>query len=67
MYMVIKQGWLCPICRRVYSPETTMCQICGRQEDTPVYRPPADASTCDHRWVVDGATVFCKSCGLQAK
>ena len=23
------QGWQCPICKRVYSPMTTMCYYCG--------------------------------------
>ena len=25
------QGWQCPVCRRVYSPSTTMCYYCGGQ------------------------------------
>ena len=24
-----QQGWQCPICKRVYSPFTTMCYYCG--------------------------------------
>ena len=24
-----QQGWQCPICRRVYSPMTSMCYYCG--------------------------------------
>ncbi len=24
-----QQGWQCPICKRVYSPFTTMCCYCG--------------------------------------
>ena len=23
------QGWQCPICKRVYSPMTSMCYYCG--------------------------------------
>lgn len=23
------QGWQCPICKRVYSPYTSMCHYCG--------------------------------------
>ena len=23
------QGWQCPICKRIYSPFTTMCPYCG--------------------------------------
>ena len=25
----IQQGWQCPICKRVYSPNTMMCFYCG--------------------------------------
>lgn len=28
----IQQGWQCPICRRVYSPLTSMCLYCGTGE-----------------------------------
>ena len=24
-----QQGWQCPICKRVYSPMTSMCYYCG--------------------------------------
>ena len=27
-----QQGWQCPICKRVYSPTTTMCYYCGNTE-----------------------------------
>lgn len=27
----VQQGWRCPICRRVYSPNTPMCWYCGRE------------------------------------
>ena len=30
----IPQGWQCPVCRRVYSPTTTMCLYCGERETT---------------------------------
>lgn len=26
------QGWQCPICKRVYSPFTSMCPYCGGNE-----------------------------------
>lgn len=26
------QGWQCPICKRVYSPMTSMCFTCGKKE-----------------------------------
>lgn len=26
---MIQQGWQCPICKRVYSPHTSMCLYCG--------------------------------------
>ena len=25
----VQQGWQCPICKRVYSPNTMMCFYCG--------------------------------------
>lgn len=28
----MQQGWQCPICRRVYSPFTSMCLYCGKGE-----------------------------------
>jgi len=28
-YNFAQQGWQCPICKRVYSPFTTMCGYCG--------------------------------------
>ena len=28
----IPQGWQCPICKRVYSPSTTMCYSCGNEK-----------------------------------
>ena len=27
-----QQGWQCPICKRVYSPFTSMCLYCGSGE-----------------------------------
>lgn len=26
---LIQQGWQCPVCKRVYSPTTSMCWYCG--------------------------------------
>mgnify|MGYP003292973869 CR=1 FL=1 len=26
------QGWQCPVCKRVYSPNTTMCLYCGNTD-----------------------------------
>ena len=28
---LIRQGWQCPICHRVYSPDTPMCYYCGNE------------------------------------
>jgi len=28
------QGWQCPICKRVYSPYTSMCLYCGGNQQT---------------------------------
>lgn len=30
----IPTGWQCPVCKRVYSPGTTMCLFCGGQITT---------------------------------
>lgn len=30
--MFAPQGWVCPVCMRVYSPSTPMCYFCGRIE-----------------------------------
>lgn len=27
--ILVRQGWQCPICHRVYSPDTIMCYYCG--------------------------------------
>lgn len=29
-----QQGWQCPICKRIYSPFTPMCYICGGEVST---------------------------------
>ena len=29
-----QQGWICPLCGRVYSPTTMMCYYCGNYETT---------------------------------
>ena len=34
MNVWVQQGWQCPICGRVYSPTTTMCQYCFNEEKT---------------------------------
>lgn len=34
--MFIRQGWQCPICKRVYSPHTTMCFYCGGECKTTI-------------------------------
>ena len=26
-----RQGWQCPVCNRVYSPDTLLCFYCGNQ------------------------------------
>ena len=30
----VPQGWQCPICKRVYSPTTPMCNYCGGEQKT---------------------------------
>ena len=29
-----RQGWQCPLCGRVYSPDTSMCFYCGGEQKT---------------------------------
>ena len=29
--LFIPQGWQCPICKRVYSPTTSLCLYCGNE------------------------------------
>lgn len=29
-----QQGWQCPICKRVYAPNTPMCWYCGGESVT---------------------------------
>lgn len=31
-----QQGWQCPICKRVYSPFTSMCLYCGKKETSTI-------------------------------
>ena len=33
----VPQGWMCPICNRVYSPTTPMCYYCGGEQKTITY------------------------------
>lgn len=33
-----QQGWQCPICKRVYSPYTSMCYYCGNRTVTVDYK-----------------------------
>ena len=30
----VRQGWQCPICKRVFSPQTFMCYFCGKETRT---------------------------------
>jgi uncharacterized OB-fold protein len=40
------QGWVCPICHRVYSPITPMCYYCGGEQKTITYTTsPEDIET----------------------
>lgn len=42
---VIRQGWQCPVCRRVYSPDTVMCLKCGDAETITVTYSGTDGTT----------------------
>ena len=39
----VQQGWQCPICKRIYSPTTTMCYYCN--QDT-ITTSSTDTGTC---------------------
>lgn len=30
----IQQGWQCPICNRIYSPQTSICLYCNKERST---------------------------------
>ena len=32
----VQEGWMCPICKRIYSPTTPMCWYCGGEQKTVV-------------------------------
>lgn len=32
--MFAPQGWVCPVCHRVYAPNFPWCTVCGNQETT---------------------------------
>ena len=34
MNLTAPQGWICPICGRVYAPMTPMCFYCGNEKVT---------------------------------
>lgn len=31
---IAQQGWQCPLCKRVYSPDTPCCWYCGGESTT---------------------------------
>lgn len=39
LFNIAMQGWQCPICKRVYSPFTTMCPYCGNHFSNLDVRP----------------------------
>ena len=39
----VQQGWQCPICKRIYSPTTTMCYYCN--QDTTITTTSTDTGT----------------------
>ena len=51
----VRKGWQCPICSRVYSPDTTMCFVCPPKptsnevfvDQTGPVEPPNE---CPHFW-----------------
>lgn len=30
-YNFVQQGWQCPLCKRIYSPSTPCCFVCGEE------------------------------------
>ena len=42
---MVRQGWQCPVCHRVYSPDTVMCLHCGDAEAVTVTYSGSDGIT----------------------
>lgn len=34
LFTNVWKGWQCPICKRIYSPFTSMCLYCGGNQET---------------------------------
>lgn len=42
----VPQGWQCPVCKRVYSPTTSMCCYCGPNTQTAITSGTTIRCTC---------------------
>lgn len=45
--LFVPQGWQCPVCKRVYSPNTSMCAYCGNETWTINTATTYSMSNCD--------------------
>ena len=65
--MPAQQGWQCPVCKRVYSPMTSMCLYCGKQETVSAETNTKDFATSYPYGMIrnDCQTSFCSTSAKQ--
>lgn len=50
--MSVPQGWMCPVCKRVYSPSYPWCNFCGNEktETTTTYTTDTEYVSPISQW-----------------
>lgn len=56
---IARQGWQCPICKRVYSPTTPMCWYCGQAG---ISKTSTKIGTTDVDWLKQQGTTYTSIC-----